>query len=103
MLTSASCGIDAGQYVVVGDHHLIDTEGTEASSVVTRVIQYPGYNFTYREHDLALVEVADDLLSNNNDNVQPICPPNALGDLTAEPVRVTGWKNIFAGTHAMEE
>lgn len=100
ILTAAHCfsNTEASRYtVVVGKHNLYETDATEKSYKLSKVVRHPDYSsFNSYENDICLLKLAEPL--EYNDNIQPVClPTQGNYDVTGDKVEATGWGTTSSG------
>ena len=101
VLTAAHCDVRLGDSVIVGRHDLTTNAGEVID--VQRVVYtadsgLPAYNPNLSDHDIALVELANDA------TVEPVpfIGANAANTSAGEPMTVIGWGLLEEGGNASD-
>ncbi|XP_070543867.1 serine protease hepsin-like [Ptychodera flava] len=93
ILTAAHCfgsgpGVPSSWSVVLGEHNLRLSDGTEQTLQVSRIIKHENYNDLTSYNDVALMELSEPVVF--TDQVQPVCLANTpLAD--GSMCTITGW------------
>jgi len=95
ILTAAHCFDAYGHEnftVVVGEHHLKTTDGSEQEISIERLFRHPKYNTSsIRNYDMAILKL--DRTLQYNDHVSPVCLPET-DFASGTKCFVTGWGTI---------
>ncbi|CAL4213582.1 unnamed protein product, partial [Meganyctiphanes norvegica] len=101
ILTAAHCAavMSGSEVVVVGEHQWSTSGESNVRETVNiaQIISNPNYNSNTMENDVALLKLSRPLTFGSDNQVAPICPPEAGNLYTNIDALVTGWGTTESG------
>nr|AOW41607.1 trypsin [Euphausia superba] len=101
ILTASHCAdvMSTSNVVVVGEHSWSSSSESSATQkyAIEQILMHPNYDSGTLENDVALVKLATSLSFDDNNNVAPVCPPDATNLYEDVDAIVSGWGTLSSG------